>query len=64
MTCEVLLILATLNTGNIDIRWHCTPSLDACWDYAWDEIVISGHGHGWSCVEIGSLVDYTRRDAE
>jgi hypothetical protein len=63
MTCEVLLILATLKTGNIDIRWHCTPSLSECGMRAIAEIAADPR-KGWSCVEIGSLVDYTRRDAE
>lgn len=58
MTCEVILVIASLSGG---IRWHCLPDLDACWTRASLEMLdIDWRGH-WACVEIGSLVDHTRR---
>lgn len=57
MTCEVILVIASLS----GIRWHCTPDLNACWTRASLEMNdLDWKGH-WSCVEIGSLVDHTRK---
>lgn len=58
--CEILFVLAVIGPTGVMLESDCRPSLEACWDSAFENVQ-EDEAAMWQCLEIGSMVDRSRR---